>query len=104
MIVFRVALAVGIFTLACALFLVKRVPWLLFLAMYILELSIQGTGFGISIAQPDQRTAAMIALALIVPFCFIDRTIASIAVEGIEIVAYAIIGKGVVSPSIYSGE
>ena len=101
-IVLYVSLAISILTLTSALFLIKRLPRLLYPAMYLLELSILGAGIGLSFVQPDQRAATIIALALMVPVLFIDRTIVTIALEASAIIVFVVIGKGVLSPEIYS--
>ena len=102
LIVVRVALAISVVTLASALFLIKRARWLLYPTMYILEISIIGTGLGLSFVQPDQRIATMSAMALISPIFFIDRTAASIAIETSAIIVYVVFGKNIIMPDVYS--
>ena len=94
--------AICLITLLCALFLIKRHRRLLLPTMYLLELSVLGTGIGLAFVQPDQRAATMIAFALMTPVLFIDRTIVTIALEAATIAVYVVIGKRVISPEVYS--
>ncbi len=102
MIVFQVALSISVLTLVCGLFLVDRFPWLLPVCMYLLDISVLGTGFGLSLLQPDQRIATLIALAFIVPIFFIDRTIIMVVLEAAAIILYAVVGKGILMPDVFS--
>ena len=100
--VLLISIAISIITMTCSLFLVKRFRRLLLPTMYLLELSILGTGIGLSFVQPDQRAAAMIAIALMIPVLFIDRTIVTVALEASAIIVYVVFGKSILSPEIYS--
>ena len=102
MIVFRIALTISILMLVCGLFLVERFPWLLVLCMYLLDISVLGTGFGLSFLQPDQRIATLIALTFIVPIFFIERTINLLVLETVAIIIYAVVGKGILAPDVFS--
>ncbi len=101
-IVFLVSFIVSLLTMLCALFLIKRIKWLLFPVMYFYLLSIFGTGIGLSVTQPDQRIATIIAVAVITPTFFIDRTIANIITEVIAIIVYAVLGKLFIYPDVFS--
>ena len=94
--------AICLITLTSALFLIKRFQWLLHPTMYLLELSVLGTGIGLAVVQPDQRIATVIAAATIIPTFFIDRTIAAIHVEGVAIAAYVVLGKLFILPEVFS--
>lgn len=100
--VLLVSLAIDVITLTCALFLIKRFRRLLLPTIYLLELSILGTGIGLAFVQPDQRAATMIALALMIPVLFIDRTIVTVALEATAIIVFVVFGKSVLSPEVYS--
>ena len=102
MTVVRIAFVISIVTLLSALLLVKRFRWLLLPTMYLLQLSVFGTGIGLAVLQPDQRTATMIAFALMVPLLYIDRTIVSIAFEALTVVFYVVLGRNVIYPEVYS--
>ena len=92
----------SLITLLSALFLIKRVRWLLFPTMYFLQLSVLGTGIALAVVQPNLRTATMIATATIVPTFFIDSTIAPIFIESAAIIAYVVIGKRFIQPDVFS--
>ena len=96
------AFAICLITLMCALFPIKRHKWLLLPTMYLLELSVLGTGIGLAFVQPDQRAATMIAFALMTPVFYIDRTIVIIALEAATFIVYVVFGKGIISPDVYS--
>ena len=102
MIVFQIALLVSILTLVCGLFLVDRFPWLLLLGMHLFDIIVLGTGFGLSLLQPDQRIATLIALVIIVPIFFIDRTVNVAVLEAAAIIIYAVVGKGILFPDVFS--
>ncbi|MDO4536795.1 MAG: HD domain-containing phosphohydrolase [Coriobacteriales bacterium] len=102
LIVMRISLATSVFTLICALFLVERIPWLLDLCMLLLALGVLGNGIALSLLQPSERVAAMIAFALIIPVFFIDRTLTFVVLEAASIVSYAVLGMGVLTPDVYS--
>ena len=97
-----ISLSIDIIASMCALFLIKRAKWLLLPIMYLLELSILGTGIGLAFVQPDQRAATMIALALMIPALFIDRTIVTFLLEALAITVYVIFGKSILSNEVYS--
>ena len=100
--VLLISLSIDIITVMSALFLIKRFKWLLFPMMYLLEISILATGIGLAFVQPDLRAATMIALALMIPALFIDRTIVTLALEALAIIAYVVFGKSILSTDIYS--
>ena len=97
-----VSLAVCVISIACALFLIKRFRRLLFPAMYLLQLSVLGTGIALAMVQPDKRAATMIAFALIIPVFFVDRTVATVALQAAAIIAFVVFGKNVITPEVYS--
>ena len=97
-----VSLAVSAVAMACALFLIKRFRRLLFPAMYLLQLSVLGTGIALAVVQPDKRTATMVAFALIIPVFFVDRTIITVALQTAAIIAFVVFGKNVIVPEVYS--
>ncbi len=102
LIVMRISLATSVFTLICALLPVERIPWLLDLCMLLLALGVLGNGIALSLLQPSERVAAMIAFALIIPVFFIDRTLTFVVLEAASIVSYAVLGMGVLTPDVYS--
>lgn len=101
-IVYAAALAVCIISMLCGLFLIKRVPRILPYVMYLFEFSVLGAGIGIAVCQPDVRTATMIAVAVVIPLCFLDVTVTSIIQQAITIIAYVIFGSQTIVPDIYS--
>ena len=101
-IIIRIAFIISVVTLLSALFLIKRFKWLLLPTMYALQLSFFGTGIGLAFTQPDEKIAAMIAFALMIPTFYIDRTIVSIAFEALTVIVYVVCGRYVVSPEVYS--
>ena len=94
--------AVCLITLISALFLIRRFRWLLFPTMYLLELSVLGTGIGLAFVQPDQRAATMIAFALMIPVFYIDRTVVIIALEAATLIVYVVFGRNVLTPEVFS--
>jgi len=70
--------------------------------MYLLQLSALGTGIGLSVVQPDQRIATVMAAATIVPTFYIDRTFASFLVELTALIAYIVLGKAFIQPEVFS--
>ena len=96
------ALCVSIFVLLCALFAAKRFTRLVYPLMYLFDSALLAAGIGIAFFQPDFRTATMIAIAVIIPSCFIDSTIVYVILETMTILAFAVLGKGVIVPEVYS--
>ena len=101
-IVFSVSLAASVFALLLALLLVKRVPWTLHPVMYFLLLSSLGTGVALSLVQPTERIATIVATAIMAPVLFIDSTITMIALEVVTIIAYAVLGKNILAPDVHT--
>ena len=98
-----VTLVTSAITLACALFFSKRHPWLITVAMYLLELTILGNGIALSVYHSPNRDCGTIVLAALIPSAFTDRTIASIALETFTIIGYMIVGQcGLIAPDAYS--
>ncbi len=95
------ALVICILTFLCAL-LVRKFPWMHYPAMYLCDISLLSAGIGIAMCQPDVRTCTMIAAAIIVPVCFIERTAILIALHAVTIVSYALLAKDIIEPVIYS--
>ncbi len=101
LVLLRAEIVICMITLASALFLIRRAPRMLYPTMYILELSVLSAGIGLSVLQPDQRISSMMALAVVVPAFFIDRTIASICVEAASVIAYAVLGRNTIDPEVF---
>ena len=101
LIVIRIDIGICLLTLLSALFVVKRVPKLIYPTMYLLQLTVLGTGVALSVLQPDQRISAVMALAVIVPTFFIDRTVSAICLESVTAVSYAVLGKMFIQPDVY---
>ena len=98
-----VTLATSVVTLVCAIPLSKRYPWLVTVGMYLFELSILGNGVALSVFHSPNRDCGTIVLAALVPSAFTDRTVASIALEAVTIIGYAVVGQcGLIAPDAYS--
>ncbi|MBR3630889.1 MAG: GGDEF domain-containing protein [Oscillospiraceae bacterium] len=100
--VYIVALTGSILVLLWALFVVPKLPRTLYPTMYLLEITLLSAGIGIAACQPDVRTCTMIAAVIIVPVCFIERTIISVLLNTATIVFYAFLTKSCIKPEIYS--
>lgn len=101
-IIYTAALASNIVTMIGARCFVKRCRRLLPAMMYLYELTLLSAGIGIAVCQPDVRTATAIAFAIIAPTALIDATVSDIFLLTGAIVAFAILGRGVVVPEVYS--
>ena len=99
--VFATSIIINIIVFLYAMFLYKRFPKLFYPIVYFYELSILGVGIGLSLVQPDVRIATMIALVLMVPSVFIDRTIVHFILLSIMYVVYLILGKMFLYPEIF---
>ena len=80
----------------------KRLPWTLHPVMCCMSLSFFGTSFALAFLQPDQRISTMIAVAMIIPNLFLERPIITIAMEMTGVLFYAIMGKRILTPDVYS--
>ena len=95
------ALIINAVILLYVLLFYKRFPKLFYPFMYFYELSVLGVGIGLSVLQPDVRVATLIALVLMVPIFFIDRTIVYCFLLGIMYLVYLVLGKIYINPDIY---
>lgn len=102
--VYLAATVLCLVTLTGSAFLAKRYSWMQSMFMYLLELTIMGAGIGIAICQPDVRTVTIIAFAIILPTCVIDRTFMDIIMLIVTAVIYALLARNYVEPDIFSWE
>lgn len=77
--VYIIALIICAVTMVVALFLARRISWILFPITALFVLSLHGAGIGIAICQPDVRTVTLIVFSAITPISTIKRT--SISIE-----------------------
>ena len=89
-------------TFAYAKILWKKFPGHIPKAVALFDLAVLALGLGISFFQPESRSVTMVAIAIIIPTCFIVPTIANIAFQALSIVVFAICGGTVLSPDVYS--
>lgn len=99
--VYASALGVCFITYILGHFVIKRVPSLLTFSMFFFSLSHLAAGIGIAICQPDVRTVTMIALVIITPVCFVNRTITNFAVDTGVVLGYAIVAKNVIIYDVF---
>ena len=102
--VYVAATVLCLVTLTGSAFLAKRYSWMQSMFMYLLELTIMGAGIGIAICQPDVRTVTIIAFAIILPTCVIDRTFMDIIMLIVTAVIYALLARNYVETDISSWE
>lgn len=94
-------LIINVLILFYTLFFYKRFPKVFYPNVYFYELSVLGVGVGLSVLQPDVRIATIIALVLMVPNFFIERTIVHIIIISITYVTYLVLGKIFIYPEIF---
>ncbi len=82
-------------------FVLKRIPSLITPAACLFALAQLGAGIGIAVCQPDVRTASIIAISIIVPVCFITKTITNLAMYTGVILGFAIVAKNVIRPDVF---
>ncbi len=100
--IYLVALLVCIIELAGTTVVVGKLPWTLPVFMYLFDLALIGAGIGIAIMQPEARTVTMIAIVVIIPTCFIERTVFSIILQASAICIYYFVSGFVSNPEIIS--
>ena len=100
--IFFCAFMVCVLTLLMSLFVIKRIPWLLRPTMYAFEISLLAVGIGLAIVQPTVRTATMIAVVVIIPICFIDRTLGPFILDTVAFLVYFFFTKNILEPDVYS--
>ena len=100
--VYLEALARCLILLLCAAFLAKRFPRTLFCFIRLFDLSLAWAGIGIALCQPDVRTVTMIAIALILPICFIESAAFPAATTLLIVASFAALGKPIIQPDIYA--
>ena len=93
---------VSMITLLLSTTLVKRYPRLLFPTLMLFNASLYAAGIGMAICQPDIRTVLMIAIVIIVPSGFIQRTIVNNILQILSILVLAILGHFYLVDEVYS--
>ena len=99
--VFAVTLLANFVIFIYAIFLYKPFPILFYPVIYFYELYTLGVGVALSLVQPNVRVATLVALAPIVSFFFIERTIITAAIISIIYVSYIVLGRIYINPEIY---
>lgn len=89
-------------TLAYSKILHKRYPQCLPTMIGLFSISTFALGLGIAFYQPDIRSVTMVAIAIILPICFIVPTTAMIVLQVLTFVAFVVMGRGVLAPDVYS--
>ena len=100
--VYLEALARCVIFFLCAAFLAKRFPRTLFVFIRLFDLSLAWAGIGIALCQPDVRTVTMIAIALILPICFIESAVFPALTTIVIVACFATLGKPTIQPDIYA--
>ncbi len=96
------AFIISMITLLLSTTLVKRYPRLLFPTLMLFNASLYAAGIGMAICQPDIRTVLMIAIVIIVPSGFIQRTIVNNILQVLSILVLAIVGHFYLVDEVYS--
>ena len=96
------AFIISMITLLLSTTLVKRYPRLLFPTLMLFNASLYAAGIGMAIFQPDIRTVLMIAIVIIVPSGFIQRTIVNNILQVLSILVLAIVGHFYLVDEVYS--
>lgn len=100
--VYLSALAQCLVLLLCASLFAKRCPGALFFFVRFFDFSLAWAGIGIALCQPDVRTVTMIAVALILPICFIESAVFPAVTTLLIVASFAALGKPVIQPDIYA--
>lgn len=100
--VYICAFVVSMITLLLSTTLVKRYPRLLFPTLMLFDASLYAAGIGMAIYQPDIRTVLMIAIVIIVPSGFIQRTIVNNILQVLSILVLVIVGHFYLVDEVYS--
>ncbi|QOS38923.1 HD domain-containing protein [Treponema rectale] len=100
--VYICAFIISMITLLLSTTLVKRYPRLLFPTLMLFNASLYAAGIGMAICQPDIRTVLMIAIVIIVPSGFIQRTIVNNILQILSILVLAILGHFYLVDEVYS--
>lgn len=100
--VYICAFIISMITLLLSTTLVKRYPRLLFPTLMLFNTSLYAAGIGMAICQPDIRTVLMIAIVIIVPSGFIQRTIVNNILQVLSILVLAIVGHFYLVDEVYS--
>ena len=100
--VYICAFIISMITLLLSTTMVKRYPRLLFPTLMLFNASLYAAGIGMAICQPDIRTVLMIAIVIIVPSGFIQRTIVNNILQVLSILVLAIVGHFYLVDEVYS--
>ena len=87
----------------CAVFLMKKLPWLIYAAKVLIYLSLLGGGMLIAwiLLQTDTKTITIFASVLIAPVFFVNNTLSNIIMALIDIIAAFILLSFGLDPNVY---
>ena len=90
-----------VFTLICSAFPAVRYKWMRFPLIVLFDLGFMGASIGIAVFQPDVRTITMFVAVIILPTCYIERTIVTLALLLTDLAAYIIFGSSMIENDVY---
>lgn len=99
--IYIVSLAVCLFTWAYSTVLWRRLPQYLSRILGLFYVAVLGLGLGIAFYQPDVRSVTMIAIAIIIPTCFIAPTMSVIVFQTLAFAVFATFGHLILAPDVY---
>lgn len=101
-IVYIIALVNSTITLLASLLWIKKDLKFLLPTLYFFDASLYAAGIGMALCQPDIRTVLMIAIVIIVPSGFIERTIVNMGIQALSIITLGVLGHFILEPEIFS--
>ena len=88
-------------TLFCAAFPAVRFRRMRFPLLVFFDMTLLLASVGIAVCQPDVRSITMFSMVILVPICFVERTILSLVLLVLNLIVYIILGAGVIESEIF---
>lgn len=99
--VYVVALIAAVISIILSVLFAHRSKYALTAVLYILRISLIFAGVGIAYCQPGVRSVTMFVMAVVIPICFIDRTISTILLVVAQILAYSVFTVSILSSDLF---
>lgn len=99
--VYASGLGCCLFTMVCAAFPAVRFRQIRFPLLVLFDIAFLSCGVGIAVCQPDVRSITMFVAVIIVPICFVERTILSMALLVLNLIDYYFLGISRINTDIF---
>ena len=99
--VYAAGLACCIVSLAGAAFVAPRFKQVCFPLIVFFDFAFLGASIGIAVFQPDVRSITMFVAVIIVPICFIERSVLVLSLLLVNLAGYIFFGRDAIDREVY---